>query len=110
MISADQGVTSDVCEWSGKLQELEKHQKVCAFYQICCPHANCKEMVQRRHIGDHTKRCMYRIVTCNDCQAQVIQHDLQQHQDNDCPDTLIPCPNDCYTNGEVSKIRRYASK
>ncbi|XP_031552017.1 RING finger protein 151-like isoform X2 [Actinia tenebrosa] len=78
-LETHEGVTKDVCNWNGKLQELKKHQEVCAFYQVRCPHANCIAMVQRRHVDDHTQTCIHRTVTCKDCQAQVIQHDLQLH-------------------------------
>jgi hypothetical protein len=56
-------------------------------------------MSQSREIEEHKKIYMYKIkykmVTCKECHTEVIHHELQCHQDNDCPNALIPCPNEC---------------
>jgi hypothetical protein len=103
----EEGLLEEKCSWTGKLQELTKHRETCPFQQVQCPHENCNTMMQRREIQEHERKCRYRIVACEVCLTELIQHELQHHQDSDCPDALIPCPNKCYSNRKITKIRRY---
>jgi hypothetical protein len=95
------------CSWTGKLQLLTKHRETCPFQQVQCPHAGCITMMQRKAIGDHENTCKFKMVECEECKCVLIRHELEKHKENDCPETLVPCPNKC-TNMEelIEKIKR----
>jgi hypothetical protein len=95
-----------MCDWSGKLQELTQHRDTCPFQQVNCPYAKCSEMMQRRETEKHKTICKYKIVSCDECGCKMVQANLENHKANKCRSVLIPCPNNCYTNGEITKLKR----
>jgi hypothetical protein len=57
-------------------------------------------------MDEHKRICEFKTAVCKECLAEVTEHKLVHHQDNDCPNALISCPNKCRRNKAVTKVRR----
>ncbi|XP_031573198.1 TNF receptor-associated factor family protein DDB_G0272340-like isoform X3 [Actinia tenebrosa] len=94
------------CQWRGELQSLAKHKEDCLFQHVQCPNENCKETIQRKDMDDHDTKCEHKVMKCNKCRKQLLRHQLEDHSANECPETLIPCPNNCIEQGQIQEIKR----
>ncbi|XP_031556511.1 TNF receptor-associated factor 5-like [Actinia tenebrosa] len=94
------------CEWKGELQSLAKHREDCLFQHVQCPNENCKETIQRKDMYDHDTKCKHKVMKCNKCRKQLFRHQLEDHSANECPETLIPCPNNCMEQEQIQEIKR----
>ena len=72
------------CTWSGPVQEVAEHMKVCKRYlPITCE--MCKQKVKREDMAVHaTQLCPKLPTVCPHCDETVVASDLQRHVENDC--------------------------
>ncbi|XP_031551072.1 TNF receptor-associated factor family protein DDB_G0277243-like [Actinia tenebrosa] len=109
--SKDEKDVQQTCEWNGKLHSLAKHRETCPFQQVQCPNVNCNSKLQRRELANHEKVCWFKKVLCEECQLGMVLHQVEKHKADDCPETLILCPNECTdTQGMTVKIKRSKSQ
>ncbi|EDV24108.1 uncharacterized protein TRIADDRAFT_27129 [Trichoplax adhaerens] len=89
------------CNWTGLLNDLEKHLKKCQFEIIDCP-KGCKEMIERQNIEKHiSTNCSKREILCEFCKCSTHYDQLKSHW-NACQMYLVSCPN----SDECGKIAR----
>ncbi|CAB4023107.1 TNF receptor-associated factor 6-like, partial [Paramuricea clavata] len=61
------------CPWTGPLQNIEEHLKICEFVEVPCP-KGCNQNVERNVLEHHLKKaCSKRTITCQNCKTEV-QH------------------------------------
>ena len=83
------------CDWQGELFDLETHTKECPYALISCS-KQCGEQVMREDLESHLlNNCQLREHRCPTCnQSGPYQTMTMTHLDQ-CPDTIVPCPNEC---------------
>ncbi|XP_031573206.1 TNF receptor-associated factor 5-like [Actinia tenebrosa] len=106
--STDDEGDEENCCWTGKLQDLPTHRKTCAFELVSCTYENCKQQIKRKGFEKHKEACKYKRVACKECTSFVVECKLPEHLENDCPNAMIPCKNNCSTDGAVTKIKSHA--
>lgn len=88
------GELSEVCDWSGKLQEAQRHYDQCPFAKIDCPHIGCDDIILRKSLPEHTENCLHRQIICTFCKQRKKIDSIEAHL-LDCPERPVPCPNGC---------------
>ena len=90
------GCTSVYAVGAGFKGDAEHHE-VCPYHDEVC--GDCGEEVHVQRMADHRAFCCpKRLVTCDDCQEQVVFDAKEQHDGGDvrCKG-WVPCPNKCAT-------------
>ena len=111
-------VSNVLCDWTGELRNEEDHVKVCPFALIPCKfcgdkflrrdleqhHTQCltfpmtcgrchKRNIPRSSLADHWARsCPMTETACSLCSATMLQREIPNHLDSQCPEQMIPCP------------------
>jgi len=68
-----------------------------------CPNSELCGLLLRRDLAVHEReKCAFRIVRCHSCEDPFPLNELQDHLEQNCPDALISCVNNCLTK----EIRR----
>ena len=82
------------CEWSGTLEEYEKHKDGCGFEEVLCSNwPLCEKMIQRQHLKDHENlECPRRKETCHVCHKTIIHTEMSEHRFK-CPKIEVVCTN-----------------
>lgn len=62
------------------LYELEKHNTVCLYVRVSCPHSPCSKIIERGHIQEHVSNCNYRKMTCTTCHLNIPAMEFDQHE------------------------------
>jgi len=98
---------------------MAAHIKNCLFQILECPNRGCARKLQRKNFDDHARSCSFRLMACEYCQSmvavialqrhvlfrcvlvpmactqgcskQVPKQEMEQHINNDCPLTPLPC-------------------
>ncbi len=95
------------CEWSEKLEMLEKHLnhnpnlekqlEGCAFVEVRCYHDGCGQSIQRRIIFNHQVReCPQRPFSCEYChEYESTFHDVTTDHWPVCKCYPVSCPHKC---------------
>ena len=85
---------ADVCTWTGKLEDAEKHFHACPYAGVLCKYApECNLADYRKDIHEHEKNCCYRTVPCKWCGVELKPNGpLAQHQAL-CDKQEVPCSN-----------------
>lgn len=78
------------CSWLGMLGEIPQHLLQCDFAIVECDF-ECNEVVQRSQLNEHTKVCLFRPVTCQDCLEEVPMIHFSQHKKSECAFSLVEC-------------------
>jgi hypothetical protein len=109
-----------VCTWEGVKSMMEQHILTeCPKELMTCPYDRCGVHVLREVMSFHNEHCVYRKISCEYCKESVAFIDLSlhyevceafpidcpnlcgqrvmkkqsnDHVDNECPKTIIPCP------------------
>jgi hypothetical protein len=100
------GKEAESCDWTGKLNEAERHFDECPFAKVACPNIGCNESFPRKHLPAHVKNCFFLLVSCQWCKKRKSVDLLDDHllRCRECP---VFCPNDCLDgNGKVSYFTR----
>lgn len=113
------------CRWEGAVKDLDKHESICKYTYVPCPHDCGQEQIERGSLDKHTKQdcpkreyacphcnfkdtyrfvttahmalCSYKPITCpNKCGVRGERDDMETHQD-ECPLEYIPCKLGCST-------------
>ncbi|XP_031572712.1 TNF receptor-associated factor 3-like isoform X1 [Actinia tenebrosa] len=83
------------CGWLGQLRDLEKHEEKCEYSLEECSNPGCNEKIERRHLDDHVKKtCDFRLITCENCGANVIHSNEKLHNEK-CPKVEVQCTSGC---------------
>ncbi|CAJ0823298.1 3255_t:CDS:2, partial [Entrophospora sp. SA101] len=87
------------CDWKGTRGALKIHLKTdCQFVPVRCDehedHPDCKEVLQRKNIEDHRKKCSYKMIRCPLwCNKKFYDMEtLEQHREKECVNRQITCP------------------
>ena len=82
-----------LCDWVGKVSELEEHENSCLFSRVSCTFRSfgCKNMVVRSELQDHERRCNFRTLSCEHCSTSFVYQKLNAHKPL-CPDRPTKCP------------------
>ena len=108
------------CEWSGELNQLEKHlnesprqgeQLVgCQFTEVKCHH--CNKLFLRRYVNAHQiLECIQRPFSCQFCgRYETTFEDVTKKHWPVCGFYPVPCPNDCGTSPERQNLNHHVSK
>jgi len=111
---------SEGCQWTGELRDKETHISSCIYTSISCTNENCEVRVAKKDLEEHvTMSCLWRTVQCDychelhpqcqmeddyekckrfpmicpgGCMALTSREMIENHTENYCPKTVIPCP------------------
>jgi hypothetical protein len=76
---------SYVCQWIGKLKDLEMHVNKCEFKVVTCPLNGCAFRCKRMYLKEHMDVCsaMYKVIACpvNGCTFKCERIFLMEHMD-----------------------------
>jgi len=88
------GAKFDVCRWVGKLEDAERHFKVCPYAGVRCSHDGCGALVGRRDLPDHEQTCKHRKQPCKwaGCRVTLPANALAAHE-SICIKREMRCPN-----------------
>ena len=83
------------CQWTDKLENLERHLAECAFVEGECQY--CRTHVQRQHEKEHKEICKQYPIECNQCgmtserQYQPEHIKLCAFETVNCPFSIVGC-------------------
>ncbi|XP_037680392.1 TNF receptor-associated factor 5 isoform X3 [Choloepus didactylus] len=78
------------------LGRYQDHLQQCLFQTVQCSNENCREPVLRKELKEHLSLyCQFREEKCFYCKKDVMVINLQNHEENLCPEYPISCPNKC---------------
>lgn len=78
------------------LGRYQDHLQQCPFQAIPCSNKDCGEAVLRRDLQEHLSTdCRFREERCLYCRKDVVVVNLQNHEENLCPEFPVSCPNKC---------------
>ncbi|XP_010611504.1 TNF receptor-associated factor 5 isoform X2 [Fukomys damarensis] len=78
------------------LGRYQDHLQQCPFQAIPCSNKNCREAVLRRDLQEHlSTHCQFREERCLYCRKDIVVVNLQNHEENLCPEYPVSCPNKC---------------
>ena len=101
---------AQVCDWSGRLSELEAHRNECDYVvRKCRYHINgCLENDAGKRIKLHESECDYAPAVCDACGKKYTKRSLETHKKTKCPKFVIECPNACTDaqSGEKTRLAR----
>ncbi|XP_067057973.1 TNF receptor-associated factor 2-like isoform X3 [Acropora muricata] len=82
----------DGCSWKGEIRNLEVHTSNCEYVKVSCVHTGCGAMVKKAFLPEHLKAdCVFRLVTCELCNAQLVFNKLTEHQEKECRAYPVSC-------------------
>ena len=82
------------CPWVDELGLLEGHLETCEHVLVPCSNG-CESNIRRSTLQFHlTKRCPLRQHICGFCKKGGTYKDMKGVHLLECPDKMIPCPND----------------
>ncbi|XP_067031718.1 TNF receptor-associated factor 6-like isoform X2 [Acropora muricata] len=110
--------SSDGCQWTGQLCDVERHEGNCVYKIIECTNQHCNVRVPCGSLDEHLRTsCLWRIVHCPHCSQshpkseedlhnevclmfplncachQIFQRgEMQNHKETECILTVLPCP------------------
>ena len=90
------------CEWTGELENLEKHKSEngCGFVEVECSNEKCREIIMRQDLKKHLETlCIYRLVTCKFCGKTGTDIYITMNHKPVCINYPLPCPNNCCGDG-----------
>ena len=84
-----------VCDWHGRMQDVNKHLLQCNYKPILCKY--CKDYICiRKDMRRHTNQCDYVSVVCRHCNINnILRKDIEYHLNNDCPNFILNCALNC---------------
>ncbi|OWK08613.1 TRAF5 [Cervus elaphus hippelaphus] len=78
------------------LGRYQDHLQHCLFQPVQCSNENCQEPVLRKDLKEHLSAfCRFREEKCIYCKKEVVVINLQNHEENLCPEYPVSCPNKC---------------
>lgn len=83
-------VDTDGCSEHQSLSEIEKHEAICEFAFVDCPHSALCGSLRRGKLEEHVSVCSYKIVPCVYCSQEMMRKEIASHEPN-CPDLPITC-------------------
>eukprot|EP01083_Nonionella_stella_P221039 790182_1 len=84
----------DICDWIGPLSDSASHTKQCELQLVPCRF--CSELMLRRELAGHCEHCGHYPMKCIACgETGILRHSMDLHIENDCPMTIISCPQEC---------------
>ena len=112
--------TTEGCEWSGELSQLEKHLNEnpreseqltgCQFAEVKCYH--CNKRFQRRYVNAHQiLECIQRSYSCEFCgRYHTTFEDVTTKHWPVCEFRPVPCPNECGVYPERQNLEHHLIK
>lgn len=80
------------CSWTGKLENLQKHDLSCEYLVVACTHKGCQFRCARRSLAAHQAVCEFKPVRCPLCNLEMQPDELNSHLANSCLEQTVPCP------------------
>uniref|UniRef100_A0A8C4L6S9 TNF receptor-associated factor n=1 Tax=Equus asinus asinus TaxID=83772 RepID=A0A8C4L6S9_EQUAS len=78
------------------IKSQEDHLQQCLFQAVQCSNEHCQESVLRKNLKEHLSAyCQFREEKCLYCKKDVVVINLQNHEENMCPEYPVSCPNKC---------------
>ncbi|XP_059531198.1 TNF receptor-associated factor 5 isoform X3 [Myotis daubentonii] len=78
------------------LGRYQDHLQQCLFQAVQCSNESCRQPVLRKDLKEHLSAdCQFREEKCLYCKKEVVVINLQNHEENVCPEYPVPCPNKC---------------
>ncbi|XP_045439066.1 TNF receptor-associated factor 5 isoform X2 [Pipistrellus kuhlii] len=78
------------------IKSHEDHLLQCLFQAVQCSNESCQQSVLRKDLKEHLSAdCQFREEKCIYCKKEVVVINLQNHEENLCPEYPVPCPNKC---------------
>nr|KAF6291923.1 TNF receptor associated factor 5 [Myotis myotis] len=78
------------------LGRYQDHLQQCLFQAVQCSNESCRQPVLRKDLKEHVSAdCQFREEKCLYCKKEVVVINLQNHEENVCPEYPVPCPNKC---------------
>ncbi|KAL8607391.1 hypothetical protein ACOMHN_024416 [Nucella lapillus] len=101
---------SEGCPLKIPFKHYRSHLDDCDFQQVLCKHVSrgCKEAMARCKLKEHEDHCPARPVRCKLCSRQVSHSQLQEHDNNDCEETVTGCPFGCGNKDLKRKEKKVA--
>nr|XP_015217995.1 PREDICTED: TNF receptor-associated factor 5 [Lepisosteus oculatus]XP_015217996.1 PREDICTED: TNF receptor-associated factor 5 [Lepisosteus oculatus] len=84
------------CTLKVTLGRLQEHLKHCPYESVQCTNIGCTDVMFRMDLREHLMSiCAYRMESCPHCEKHYMLIQLKDHEDTNCPDFKIQCPNKC---------------
>ncbi|KAJ4457849.1 putative protein kinase [Paratrimastix pyriformis] len=108
-IAAGRVVKDGGCPELILLGERERHERECAYAPAACPYSRaCPDAVGllRRDLDRHLLECPSRPTACPQSCGQTLRYcDIDTHIATQCPNTMLPCPNQCTVAAAQPQLR-----
>ena len=65
--------------------------ETCRFYRVNCPNDGCTAVVSKKHLSQHDKACLHKIVQC-ECGDEFKRKETAAHKGQACKMRLVECP------------------
>nr|XP_044999111.1 TNF receptor-associated factor 5 isoform X3 [Jaculus jaculus] len=77
-------------------ERLQDHLQQCSFQAVPCSNENCPDAMLRKDLKEHLSAyCRFREEKCLYCKKYIVVINLQNHEENLCPEYPVSCPNKC---------------
>ena len=103
------------CEWTDLITQVLPHIEECGFFPVQCPLGCVSEKeetgskiveIEKRFLEEHqNNQCPMRLSNCESCNSQMIAYEMNEHIEI-CEEYSIPCPNSCWEEDEIRKVKR----
>ena len=103
------------CEWTDLITQVLPHIEECGFFPVQCPLGCVSEKeetgskiveVERRLLEEHqNNQCPMRLINCESCESPIRVCEMEKHIEM-CEEYSIPCPNSCWEEDEIRKVKR----
>ncbi|XP_028676130.1 TNF receptor-associated factor 5 isoform X1 [Erpetoichthys calabaricus] len=98
-------VNSPNCLFKVILCRLQDHLKQCPYESVQCTNKGCTVALFRKDVKEHIKNeCKYRLEPCSYCQTYVMVLQVKTHEQYECLEYLVPCPDKCSEFVKRSKL------
>uniref|UniRef100_A0A8C5LDL3 TNF receptor-associated factor n=1 Tax=Jaculus jaculus TaxID=51337 RepID=A0A8C5LDL3_JACJA len=78
------------------LGRYQDHLQQCSFQAVPCSNENCPDAMLRKDLKEHLSAyCRFREEKCLYCKKYIVVINLQNHEENLCPEYPVSCPNKC---------------
>jgi hypothetical protein len=95
------------CLWTGEFKNMNDHLSTCEYKEIKCVFSTCKYVGQRRNLAEHKVSCNYRNIICRWCKNIFPFLNINSHENDDCKEREINCPNNCVVRIKAKDINSH---
>jgi len=81
---------------------MQAHCEQCEYGNVLCPNSELCGLLSRKDLAGHEREsCAFRTVRCHSCEDPFPLNELPVHLEQDCPNVVVECVNNCLAKGIV---------